>query len=380
LARPVARSQALSRGAGLAWSSNQYIRTQLSGTGVNNSAPGQDEAVNRYLGGWTWGAGIAFAFAKDWNAFAEYRHTDYNLSSNLLPLSQILTTTKTDLNEIEFGVNYKFDLSNPPSNAFSGAGGSGGSGGSRSASFYKAPLYKAWPRPSEAYDWTGVYGGIDGGYGWADSSGVLTDASDNPLAPYAIGPRGPFAGVFVGGNYQLNHLVIGAEADWQYGNIFSNNQASSGFFPSDPTMPVGALPGGPFTITTTINDFGSVRGRLGLAADRFLIYGTAGWAWGNITNGYALLGCPPFTNNSGNGQPAITNSSRSSGWTAGVGLDYAFTNNVFGRFEYRYTDYGTRSFIDVPTNTGESGNKVTTSDLRAGLAYKFGPDWLLGRF
>ena len=50
---------------GLAWSNNQYIRTQLAGT-LNLATPGTDEAVNKYLSGWTAGGGIAVAFARNW--------------------------------------------------------------------------------------------------------------------------------------------------------------------------------------------------------------------------------------------------------------------------------------------------------------------------
>ncbi len=32
------------------------------------------------------------------------------------------------------------------------------------------------------------------------------------------------------------------------------------------------------------------------------------------------------------------------GWTAGVGTDIKLTDNVFGRVEYRYTDFGSKSF------------------------------------
>jgi opacity protein-like surface antigen len=336
---------------GVAWSSNQYIRTQLAGS-VNAATVGQDEAVNHYLTGWTAGGGVAIAFAKNWNAFAEYRHTSYGSSNILLPLSQIVTNSKTDLDEIEFGVNYKFDLTKPA-----------GTGSAATVGFVKsrpAPLYKARPRAPETYDWTGIYGGGEAGYGWADSSGVLTDASGNPLDPYNYGPRGRFAGSFVGGNYQFNYFVVGVEADRQWGNIVGNSQASSQF-----TTPNGAFPGGPFTISTTMTDFGSVRARVGYALDRFLIYGTAGWAWGNPTTGYSLFGFPPF---------AIGPNTRS-GWTVGAGVDYAITQNVFGRLEYRYTDFGTAGFLSVPTNSGESRNKVTFSDIRAGIAYKFGPDF-----
>jgi opacity protein-like surface antigen len=350
---------------GLAWSSNEYVRTQLAGT-VNLSTPGQDEAVNKYLSGWTAGGGMAIAFAKDWNAFVEYRHTNYGSSTITLPLSQIATTSKTELSEIEFGVNYKFDLSASASTS-STLGTS--SGRSRSA-----PLYKAQPRAPGTYDWTGVYGGFDGGYGWAASSGIVTDATGNPLDPYNLTARGMFAGALVGGNYQFNHFVVGAEADYQWGELTANSQADSSF-----TAPAGTFPGGPFTISTTIKEFGSVRGRLGYAFDRFLIYGTGGWAWGNATTGYALLGQTPFGVSGASTGIFVSNGDRS-GWTVGAGLDYAFTKNVFGRIEYRYTDLGTTSFLSVPTDSGEAGNKVTISDIRAGIAYKFDPDSFLGRF
>jgi outer membrane immunogenic protein len=279
-------------------------------------------------------------------------------------LSLIATTSKTDLSEIEFGVNYKFDLS------ASARTSSTGTSSGRSP----AQLYKAQPRAPRPYDWTGVYGGFDAGYGWAQSSGILTDATGNPLDPYNLGARGMFAGALAGGNYQFNHLVVGAEADFQWGNLTANSQADSLF-----TTPAGTLPGGPFTISTTIKEFGSVRARLGYAFDRLLIYGTGGWAWAYPTTGYALLGQPPF-GVSGASTGIFVNNADLSGWTVGAGLDYAFTNNVFGRIEYRYTDLGTTSFLSVPTNSGESGNKMTMSDIRVGIAYKFNPDSFLGRF
>jgi outer membrane immunogenic protein len=322
--------------------------------------------VNKYLSGWTAGGGVAIAFAKDWNAFVEYRHTNYGSSTITLPLSQIATTSKTDLSEIELGVNYKFDLSGPAATS--------SSLGTNSGRSRPAPLYKAQPRAPGAFDWTGVYGGFDAGYGRGPSSGILTDATGNPLDAYDVPVRGNFAGALVGGNYQFNQFVVGAEADFQWGNLTANSQADSSF-----TAPAGTFPGGPFTISTTIKEFGSVRARLGYAFDRFLIFGTGGWAWGSPTTGYALLGEPPF-GVSGASTGIFVNNADLSGWTVGAGLDYAFTNNVFGRIEYRYTDLGTTSFLNVPTNSGESGNKVTISDIRVGIAYKFNPDSFLGRF
>jgi opacity protein-like surface antigen len=101
---------------------------------------------------------------------------------------------------------------------------------------------------------------------------------------------------------------------------------------------------------------------LGFAFDRFLAFGLAGWAWGNPLMSYALVGGAPFVNQGG----------RSTGWTAGVGVDYAVTESVFARFEYRYTSFATPGFVSAATNSAESPNHVPVNDLWAGLAYKFG--------
>jgi len=68
--------------------------------------------------------------------------------------------------------------------------------------------------------------------------------------------------------------------------------------------------------------------------------------------------------------PGVTGSSSSSqlGWTAGVGLEYAFLGNWTAKLEYLYVDLG--SF-----NTGPAPivNNVSFKEniVRAGLNYKF---------
>ena len=101
---------------------------------------------------------------------------------------------------------------------------------------------------------------------------------------------------------------------------------------------------------------------LGFAFDRFLAFGTAGWAWGNPSIAYALVGAAPFVNQGG----------RAMGWTAGVGVDYAITESVFARIEYRYTNLATAGFVSAATNSADPAIRVPVNDLRAGIAYKFG--------
>jgi opacity protein-like surface antigen len=247
---------------GLAWSSNQYVRTQLAGT-FNLTTAGTEEARNKYLFGWTGGGGIAFAFAQNWNAFAEYRYTRYGSSTITLSFSQISTTSKTDVSEIDFGVNYKFTWGAPANREYT-------------AAINKAPALRPVkakaPSAAHADNWTGVHLGIDGGYRWANSSGKLMTAAGLPLGPYGYSMNGPFAGASIAADYQFNWFVVGVEGDWRWSNLTGNSQATSSF-----NLPAGVLPGGPFAIDTTIKDYGSIRGGAGVAFDRFRCSARPAW-------------------------------------------------------------------------------------------------------
>jgi opacity protein-like surface antigen len=335
---------------GWAWSNNQSVRTQLTGA-FNNATAGTDEAVNFYLGGWTAGGGVAVAFAQNWNVFAEYRHTSFAPSTMTLPFSLMSIRSTTEVDAVELGVNYKFNPGLSPDTGFANAAQL------RPAQPASTPalIYKS-PPASSAYDWTGLYVGAGGGYGVEAVKGTLTSAAGAPLAPYSYDVSGPLAGVFAGGNYQFSRLVIGAESDWQWSRLAGNNQVLA------PLGAAGAFPAGPFTISTTTKDYGSIRARFGLAYERFLIFGTAGWAWGNPSNAYAVTAAAPF----------VTNGGIANGWTAGAGVDYALTQHIFARLEYRYAGLATSGFVSVATNSADAGNRTPISDIRFGLAYRFG--------
>ena len=214
-----------------------------------------------------------------------------------------------------------------------------------------APMYKAPAMMPPAFSWTGLYIGGDVGYGWGTSSGTLGNSIGAFPVPYTYHADGGLGGGFVGGNYQFGQIVLGAEADWQGADLTGNSGSISPAF-------------GPYTISTKVKDYGSVRGRLGFAVDHWLFFGTGGWAFGSWSTSYALTGAAPFFTNSPNS---------SQGWTAGAGAEYAFTNNIIGRVEYRYTNLGSSSYVDIPSNSSELGNKVTINDVRAGLSFKFNP-------
>jgi hypothetical protein len=179
--------------------------------------------------------------------FAEYRYTSYGSTAFTLPLSELSTTSATKVGAIEFGVNYMFNGRGP----FAPVTGAADVG---------LPVAKG-PRVRSPYNWTGFYFGADGGFAWQRATGTLTTASGAVLTPYGYSGTGPFAGSFVGGNYQFNRFVLGVEGDWQWSNLTGSNQTLA------PLGATGVLPSGPFAVSTTTKDYGSIRGRLGVAFD-----------------------------------------------------------------------------------------------------------------
>jgi outer membrane immunogenic protein len=52
------------------------------------------------------------------------------------------------------------------------------------------------------------------------------------------------------------------------------------------------------------------------------------------------------------------------GWTVGTGVDYPFANNIFGRAEYRYSDYGSKELEGVKSD-------FTQQTVNLGVGLKF---------
>src|SRR5690606_31219770 len=107
------------------------------------------------------------------------------------------------------------------------------------------------PPAAVAYDWTGVYIGVQGGYVWTDLD-FPGGGNENF--------NGGTLGAHVGANWQHDSVVFGVEADINY--IWNENDYLLG--------------GVPVEIGT--DWAGSIRARLGFALDRTLIYGTGGLA------------------------------------------------------------------------------------------------------
>lgn len=135
-------------------------------------------------------------------------------------------------------------------------------------------------------------------------------------------------------------MVIGGELDAVYSDVEGRA-----------TVFTGGVPGPGFS--QKLKWSGAARVRLGYAVDRFLPYVAGGVAFGEI-NGW------------NDGAPEDEFSDTYTGWTIGVGTEYAFTDNLIGRVEYRYTDFGNESF-----ESGAVDMDLSTNEVRFGIAYKF---------
>jgi outer membrane immunogenic protein len=112
-----------------------------------------------------------------------------------------------------------------------------------------------------------------------------------------------------------------------------------------------------------------LRARGGIAVDRLLLFFTGGWAYGELTH-----------TNTNPGFGVDTFKATRSGLAAGGGIAYAITDNLIGKFEYRYLDLGT-FHRDAPTNGALPYTVANTySVVTLGLDYKFGGNAVVAKY
>jgi outer membrane immunogenic protein len=227
--------------------------------------------------------------------------------------------------------------------AFVAAGFAGSAFAADLPSTKAAPVFAA-----PAFSWTGVYGGLEGGLDFPQISGPFNTARGGS-APYRDSITGGLLGGVAGYNYQFGSVVLGLE-----GNV-------DGVIGGKHT--VGAIDGAgnPYSVAASTTYNADIRGRVGVALDRSLLYVAGGVAFGNANTTYSS---PALTSQ------ASFNSPRA-GWTVGFGWDYAFTNNIIGRVEYRYTDLGRASSVSAP-NAFSDSTHLEASSVLLGVIYKFG--------
>jgi outer membrane immunogenic protein len=209
-----------------------------------------------------------------------------------------------------------------------------------------APVYTKAPMMAPLFTWTGCYIGGNAGGLWARKE--TSNALQSPgTAEGSIDINSWLAGGQIGCNYQVSTWVFGIQGDYDWTN-------ASGNFNDLVFLGV--------TDSVRIKSLASVTGRVGYAMDRFLFYVKGGGAW--EADEYRASNLAGFVS---------TASETRTGWTAGVGGEYAFLDWLTGFVEYDYYDFGTKANSLTGTLPATTVNiKETKSVAKAGINFKFG--------
>ena len=194
--------------------------------------------------------------------------------------------------------------------------------------------------PVPVFSWTGIYVGVNGGYAFGDSNWY------DPL----LGSTGNFStdgfliGGTIGGNYQWGQFVLGIEADGDWQNLNGTTFSTGGScnFPVAQPRAIGSPQ----------------------CAAAPAMRSTASWSTGRAAPLSAIsrlrrVCCPSAA-------PTQV------GWTAGGGVEFAFTPNLTGKVEYLYVDLGSQSCpaANCCRRTATTVS-LTENVVRAGINYKF---------
>jgi outer membrane immunogenic protein len=180
---------------------------------------------------------------------------------------------------------------------------------------------------SPVYIWSGPYAGAFVGYNSTrfDQTGGADFEGD-----------GFVGGVYGGVNFQDGSFVYGVEADIGGGGFDASGDNAATGLPIDGDN----------------NVFGSLRGRVGVAMDPFLVFATGGLA---VSEQELTLG-------------GASDRETALGATVGAGVEGQITDSITSRIEYRYSNFGDQTF-DLGNTSVSSG--FDEHSVRAGVALKF---------
>ena len=178
------------------------------------------------------------------------------------------------------------------------------------------PYSKAPAMVSPLINWSGFYIGAMGGY-----------ASQNTSDPIKI--KGGFGGGTVGYNWQFGSFVAGIEADGAFGSISAS---------ATETVVINGVPV-TASATDKVDALATVRGRVGVAFDQVLLFGTGGFALANEKASATAFGV------------TISDSKTQTGWTAGAGVEWMFIPHWSLKAEYLYRRFDNTTLFGQPTGT-----------------------------
>ncbi len=223
--------------------------------------------------------------------------------------------------------------------------------------------------PLPAFTWTGLYAGFQLGYEFGTSNVVSVDtAAGGVLDAVNSRKNGLIGGGHAGYLFSTQSLpVLGGLAgrNGAFGIGTAGVVGIEGDIDASSPRANNFLPGAGVSDSVREGVQGSIRGRLGVAFDRALVYATGGVAFGGLDSSDIAPG----------GAGTDQFSQVKTGYTVGGGVEYAFTNTISARVEYRYTDFGTFT-NNLANSTGgivNTTHRETNNRVQAGVSVKFEP-------
>jgi outer membrane immunogenic protein len=244
--------------------------------------------------------------------------------------------------------------------------------------------------PVMVYDWTGCYIGVSGG-------GKIANVRDRTTIPGTTAGGITNATVFAdlngddnstwlaGGQVGCNYQAPGSR--WVFG---IEGDAHAQHWTQSGTLAAGVLPplvaGDRFDLSSDWQ--ASVRGRVGYAFDRTLLYVTGGAAFTQVRANSNFIPITIFPGTIASDTKTLI------GGTIGGGVEYAVTNNFTLGMEGRYTWYGSERFAAGPVAViAVPGAAVTfarvdayrdvrveTGEVLFKANYKFGPGAVVAKY
>jgi opacity protein-like surface antigen len=230
--------------------------------------------------------------------------------------------------------------------------------------------------PVQRWDWSGLYLGIHGGWGFGrDPFATLVTDPTGTTSAYlnGVNSQGYVAGGHVGYNAQRGWWLAGLEMDLSATGIEGKHAVAA-------TAPPGSFLPGAATSESYRDRFdylSSARARLGvLPLDSLLVYVTGGVAWAHLTQDTSFATTGTFFDmSSSSSSPVLL-----FGWAAGGGVEASLQSlglpNLLVRAEYLHYDFGSPassvSFTGGVVSPGQTATgRLGVDVVRGGRSVKF---------
>jgi outer membrane immunogenic protein len=271
-----------------------------------------DSSTSRTASGFTFGGGLETMLGGGWSAKVEYLNIDAgDVSVDGTPLGLGTAVFENRFHIFRYGANYRF-------------------GGPVSANVLPA------------HSWSGFYAGVNAGAGVSQVAVNAPPTISSVGSSVDIAASGFTGGAQAGYNWQAPaNWLLGVEGD------IGVLRVKRSFKNWDDPERFGINAGW----------YSTLRGRLAYSTGPALLYVTGGAALVSVRNDF----------------DRISRSKTAVGWTAGGGIEAAFTHNWTAKAEYLYVDAGKIVFDPEFTSINEPAvfhNRFHV--FRLGLNYKFG--------